>query len=545
MKKIIFEKIKDAVKKAGYEMPADFAILTPPKMEMGDYATNVAMILAKKGENPNEIAKKIIEHLEKEKVFSRVEIAGAGFINIFFDSKIFQTELKKILSEKEEYGRGEKKSARVNVEFISANPTGPLHIGNARGGPIGEAIARIYEFLGYKVEREFYVNDMGLQIDRFGQSLYYWYYKKIDERAEFPEDGYPGDYIKEISEKIQKEKVKELREIKEKEDFVQFFIKEGLYHTVKSMREDAKLLGIEFDTWSRESDLIFSDKTKETIDILEQKGFTTKKEGAVWFKNPEDKDLEDKESVLIKSDGKSFTYFSDDIAYHMNKLERGSDILINIWGANHHGHLPRFRAAMRAMGVLDDKIIIIFYQYIRLKEAGEVVSMGKRLGNFVTLRQVIEAGVAPDAFKYFILSQNPNTPFDFDLKLATDTTEKNPVFYIKYAYARISSILAKVEEGSESGWDFQNLKDKKEVVLYRELIKFPQLLNDTMHDFQIQALPHYAHKIAGLFHDFYTSCPVLDSDPKTKKARLALILATKIILKNSLSICAIETPEKM
>lgn len=545
MKKIILEKIKNAVKESGYKVPADFAVLTPPKMEMGDYATNVAMILSKKGENPAEIAKKIIEHLKKEKDFSRVEMAGAGFINIFINSKIFETELKRILSEKDAYGRGGKKSAKVNVEYISANPTGPLHIGNARGGPIGEAIARLYEFLGHTVEREFYVNDMGLQIDRFGQSLYYWYYKKVDNRAEFPEDGYPGDYIKEISETIQKEKQKELSQIKEKDDFIKFFIKEGLYHTVKSMREDAKLLGIEFDKWFYESDLTFSGKTTKAIEELEQKGFTTKKEGAVWFKNPEDKDLEDKESVLIKSDGKSFTYFSDDIAYHMNKLERGNDILVNIWGANHHGHLPRFRAAMRAMGVPDNKIVILFYQYIRLKEAGEVVSMGKRLGNFVTLRQVIEAGVAPDAFKYFILSQNPNTPFDFDLKLATDTTEKNPVFYIKYAYARISSILAKVEEGSESGWSFGNLKDKKEIALYRELTKFPELLEDVMDDFQIQALPHYAHKIAGLFHDFYASCPVLDSSSETKKARLALVLATKTILKNSLSICGIEAPEKM
>ncbi|MCX6813679.1 MAG: arginine--tRNA ligase, partial [Candidatus Azambacteria bacterium] len=511
-----------AIKGAGYAVPQNFGIETPPKAEMGDFATNVAMIIGGRDKiSPKRVAKKIIEVLNKEKDITKADIADPEFINIFINSRIYEQEFNKILSEKENYGRGEKKLTKVNVEYISANPTGPLHAGNARGGPIGEALANLFQFLGYEVVREFYVNDMGLQIERFGNSLYYWFAKKEDARIEFPEDGYPGGYIKEISEIVQKEKKEELFKLKDKDEIIKFFVKEGLYYTVKSMREDAKLLGIKFDKWAYESDLVFSGKTNRAIDILKQKDFTTQKEGAVWFKNPEDRELADKESVLIKSDGKSLTYFANDIAYHMDKFERGHDLLIDIWGANHHGHLLRFKAAMRAVGTPDDKIVILFYQYIRLKKAGKAVSMGKRLGNFVTLRQVIEAGVAPDAFKYFILSQNPNTPFDFDLQSAADTSEKNPVYYIKYAHARICSILKKTKgESAGAKLKIAALNHPKEVALYKELVKFKQIIEQISEDFQIQTLPHYAYKIAGLFHDFYASCPVLGSDKKTREARL-------------------------
>ena len=557
MKQNIKDMIISAVKQSGYSVPQNFAIDTPPESSMGDFATNVAMIIAGRDKgNPKEIAEKIIDILKPEKDIAKVEIAGPGFINITLKESIYFTELKKILSEKENYGRGGKKNTKVNVEYVSANPTGPLHVGNARGGPIGEAIARLYQFLGYEVEREFYVNDMGLQIERFGRSLYHYYAKKTDDKLELPEDGYPGTYIKEISEEIQQSHKEKLTELKDEPDLIQFFIKEGLTYTIKSIREDCELIGIKFDNWLHESDLLHSGKAEAAVEKLKADGFTVNKEGALWFKNPDDTELADKESVLIKSDGKSLTYFADDIAYHLDKFERGNQLLINVWGANHHGHIPRFKAAIKAAGAPEDKIEILLYQYIRLKKAGKTASMGKRLGNFVTLREVIESGVEPDVFKYFILSQNSNTPFDFDLKLASDTSEKNPVFYIKYAHARICSILKKVyPEGKSFGAgdiEIENekidpsiLSDSKEVELYKELVKFPEILNETSTNFQVQALPHFAYKIAGLFHDFYANCQVITEDKKLTASRLSLILATKYILSNVLDICGIEAPESM
>lgn len=556
MKSLVLEKLQKAIKSAGYAVLSNFSIETPPKAEMGDFATNVAMIIAvKEKKPPREIAEKIAGWLKKEKDIKNVEIAGPGFINIFLSSRLYKDEFKKILTEKEDYGRGKKKKQKVNVEYISANPTGPLHIGNGRGGPIGEALANLFQFSGYEVEREFYINDTGLQIERFGKSLYYYFAKKTDPKVVFPEDGYPGDYIKDISETIQKEKKEELKNLKDEKEIIEFFVKEGLYHTVKSIREDSFLLDIKFDTWAYESDLVFSGKTNKVIEELKQKGFTSSKEGALWFRSPDDPELMDKESVLVKSDGKTVTYFADDIAYHIDKIKRGSKMMINVWGANHHGHLPRFNAAMRAMGISPEKISIVFYQYIRLKKGGKAVSMGKRLGNFVTVKELIESGVSADAFKYFILSQNSNTPFDFDLELAKDTSEKNPVFYIKYAHARICSIIERAkkelkidERGVEkmiAGADFSLIKDSKETALYKEIFKFPSIVDEVSSNFQVQALPHYAYKIAGLFHDFYGSCKVISGDKKMTATRLSLVLATKYVLKNVLNICGIEAPEKM
>lgn len=598
MKELVKKILSESIKKAGFSVPQNFSIETPPKSEMGDFATNAAMILAGKDRstatNPREIAEQIGKILQKDENVEKIEIAGPGFINIFLKNSLYLEELKKIVEEKENYGRGSKKKKKINVEYVSANPTGPLHVGNARSGPIGESLANLFSFLGHEVEREFLVNDMGVQIERFGRSLYHWYAIKIDDRREFPEGGYPGEYIKIISEEIQKEKKDDLLKLKDEKDFIDFFVKEGLCHTIKSIRQDCELIGIKFDVWSHESDIVLSGKSTQVVEDLKARGYASSKEGALWFKNPADSELIDKESVLVKSEG-SVTYFTNDIAYHIDKINRGSNLLIDVWGSNHHGHIPRLKAAMRAFDVSDDRVEIILYQYVRLKNAGKVVSMGKRLGNFVTLRQVIESGVAPDAFKYFILSQNPNTPFDFDLKLAADTSEKNPVFYIKYAHARICSILKKTNilsvistprgdlptpsvistpRGDSSGAekspadqkisrqarddssrgqvivdledvDLKLLKDSKETALYKELVKFPELLDEISQNFQIQALPHFAYKIATLFHDFYANCQVLTEDKKLTSARLSLILAAKSVLSNCLSILGIEAPEHM
>jgi len=545
------ENLRQAIRKAGYEVPADFALTEPPKNQSGDWATNIALVLASsQDENPKEVAQKIVSNLSNN-LFDRTEVAGPGFINITLKEDIYIQELQKILDDGEKYGMGSKQGKQeINVEYISANPTGPLHIGNARSGPIGEAFANLFEFDGNKVVREFLINDRGTQIHRFGKSLLHWYKVKKDPDLTFPEDGYPAQYVKEASETIQKKYFIEISKIGDDERLIDFFAKKGLELMVSRIREDAELLDIKFDVWSYESQIVESGKPGRIVDKLSATGHTTEKEGAIWFRDPTDPDLNDKESVLIKSDeAKTLTYFATDIAYHVDKIERGAKKLVDIWGSNHAGHIPRMKAAMRALSYPTDALEIVVYQYVRLKRSGKAVSMGKRLGNFVTLRQLIEAGIDADAFKYFILAQNSNTPFDFDIDLAADRSEKNPVFYVKYAHARIASILRKaVEQGIKLTAirpDLTLLQDEKEIALYKELVKFPDLIQEIIANLQIQALPHYAYNLAGLFHDFYNTCPVLSKDEKLSHARLALIVCTKHILKNSLAICDIAAPEKM
>jgi len=558
MKANIILKIKSAIKSAGYNVPADFSVSETPKPEMGDFATNAAMIIAgAEKTNPREVAEKIKTELEKDGEISKVEIAGPGFVNITIKTDRYFSELKNIISKAEKYGRSDiGEGKKVNVEYISANPTGPLHVGNARGGPIGEALANLFEFQGYGVTREFYVNDIGGQADRFGKSLLHWYEIKSQPDLVFPEDGYPGDYIKEISEEIQIEQELKVKSLRFKDELIAFFRDEGIKKIVDGIKSDVGLLGIKFDVWFYQSKIEEDNSSYKIIQILKDKSATVEKDGALWFKNPDNADLEDRESVLVKSDDQ-LTYFVDDIAYHKNKLDRGFDKLVDVWGANHSGHVPRIKAALKAVGSNQDDLEIILYQFVRLKRSGVVASMSKRAGDFVTLRSVIEAGVAADAFKYFILSQNPNTPFDFDVDLASDTSEKNPVYYIKYAHARICSILGKAGErgthstssgqaGNEEQIEYSVLKNDKESALIKELVKFPELVAEISSNFQIQALPHFAYKIAGLFHDFYGSCRVLDAETEElKAARLALILATKYVLANSLQILGIEAPEKM
>ncbi len=550
MKNIVKNKINTALKQIGLKT-ADFSVEEPPSRDMGDYSTNIAMIIAgQEKKNPRDIADKIRSELERDSEIEKVEIAGPGFINITLKEDVYLAELLKITEEGSEYGKSNiGKSKSANVEYVSANPTGPLHIGNARSGPIGEAVANLYEFNGYRVTKEFYVNDIGVQIGRFGKSLFHWYAVKANSDVEFPEGGYPGEYIKEASEKIQSEFAHEISKINNDEEMIEFFARKGLDIMVTNIKSDLELAGINIHTFSYESQIIDSKKSEKVIDALKEKGFVAEKDGALWFKNPEDPDLADNDAVLSKSDAdKSLTYFANDIAYHLDKIERGADKLFDIWGANHFGHIPRMKAALRAMGCPDDTLEIVLYQYVRLKKSGVASSMGKRLGNFVTLRAVIEAGVEADAFKYFILSQNANTPIDFDIELAAEKSEKNPVYYVKYAYARICSILKKVprDRGSESQSNLELLTHDKEVALYKELVKFPEIVGETLVDFQIQRLPHFAYKVSALFHDFYNSCQVIGAGTKElERARLSLIIATKYILSNTLKICGITAAEKM
>jgi len=550
MKDLIKNIIVEAVKAAGVDDLVNFNIDTPPDLKMGDWSTNVAMVMAaEKKKNPQEIAEKIIEEIKKDKDVKKTEMAGQGFINITLAEEIYYKKLEEILEKSDQFGKVEQgRGKKISIDYVSANPTGPVHIGNARGGPVGEALARVFEWSGNTVSRDYYLNDTGVQTKRLGESIYYYLEKDLGKEVEIPEHGYQGAYIEDVYKKIVEKYKNELGEIKDREEIVEFLRIKGLEILVEGMKKDLKLLDIKYDNWYSQTEIQESGETEKVIQDLTEAGSTTSREGALWFVNPDDPDFQDEESVLKKSDDKTLTYFADDITFHMMRYRKDIDIIFDLFGANHHGHVPRMKSALKALNIKEDQINILLYQYVRIKNGGEFLTMSKRTGNFVTLKEVLDSGVEADAFKYFILTQNLNTPLDFDLKLAKDRSEKNPVYYIKYAHARICSIIRRVKtDGVEESTkaDLAKLSDPKELALIKELVKLPDIVAEINETFQIQALPHYAYKIAKLFHDFYSSCQVLSDDKELTASRLSLARSAKIVLKNVLSLMAIDAPEKM
>ena len=541
-------EIIKAVEKIGEIAPADFDLLEPENVEFGHLSTNIALLIAgRKKENPKNLAEKIIENLDK-KYIEKIEIKAPGFINLFLNDLALNKIVSDVLKADGDYGRSKiGDGKKVLLEFVSANPTGPLHIGNARGGPIGQTLNNIFNWLGYKSETEFYVNDTGGQIKKFGATLAYWYISKNDPSYNFPEGGYPGEFLKEISEKIAEEFKSEISELKDYE-LEEFFIRNGLDLLIRRIKNDLDLLGIKFDQFVYESDFTSSGKTQQVVDKLVADEKTETREGAVWLKTVE---KDDEDSVLVKSDAdKTLTYFASDIAYHKDKFDRGFDKFVDIWGANHHGHISRLKSALRDLGYDDEKLDIILYQIVRLRQGGVSKQMGKRLGNFVNLETLVnELKVPGDVFKYTILSYSANSTIDFDLDLALTESEKNPVFYVKYAHARIWSILKKAEKDlvkeAENGEIKIDFKNDKEKYLALELAKLPELLISISQNYQTQSLPNYCQNLARKFHDFYASCRVISKDKKETGQKLALVIATRNVLKIALTLMSIDAPEKM
>lgn len=553
------KQIEGIILSAGYSLPDDFELTIAPNDKLGDYSTSVALLIASKSNgNPKEIAQKIVDQLKLQEV-KNAEVAGSGFINIKLSEEFFHKYLSDILKfgpdfGKTKVGEGEK----VLVEFISANPTGPLHIGNARGGPIGEVLSNVLAWQGYIVEKEFYVNDTGNQIKKFAETLAYYYTVKSDPKFNFPDGGYPGDFLREVSEEIQTEYSAEIAEIKD-DKLSDYFAKVGLDKIIRRIKEDIEALGISFDRFVYESDFINSGKSLEIVEKLKTDGHTCTREGALWFTS-NDLDPNDRETVLLRSDAeKTPTYFATDIAYHKDKFDRGYDRLIDVWGANHHGHIARLKSAMKAIGHDESKFLVVLYQNVRLKEGGETKQMGKRLGNFINIADLItKLKVPADVFKYMIISQSSSSTIDFDLDLALEQSEKNPVYYLQYAYARICSILRNADtellvetekiangQGTAELLDLKKITDKKELGLIKTLAGLTEVLNKVSSEFQVQALPRFATEVARAYHNFYSSCQVLSEDKDLTRARLLLVLATRNVLKISLTLMGISAPEKM
>lgn len=530
VKEKIEKLIKKAVKRAQEKgkLPKfeikDFSIRSPEK-QFGDYSSNIALLIGKKiKKDPLKIGKIIkeeIEEITQKNFFSKIEVIG-GFINFFLSEKFLRKKLKEILKKKEKFGEvilGKRK--KVQVEFISANPTGPLTLGNGRGAFLGDCLSKALEKAGFKVEREYYINDVGEQIRKLGKSI-----------VGISKD-YKGEYIEELKKKI-----------KEKDPYIagekaaKIILNEMIKPTVKG-------IGIRFDRWFSEKTLYESGEVDEVLDFFKKRGYLYKKEGALWFCSKKFGD--DKDRVVVRKNGEK-TYFASDIAYLRNKIKRGFDFLVYIWGADHAGYVKRIKAAAKALGYDPEKIKIIIMQLVKLFEKGKEIRMSKRKGVYITLEELINE-VGLDAARFFFLAISPEKHLNFNLSLAKEKSEKNPVYYIQYAHARISSILRKGKVKSKSlkieERELKMLNHPAEINLMREVIKLPEVITETARDFKVQRIPQYAKKIATLFHQFYQNCQVLTENNSLKKARLALVLCTKIVLKNTLDLMGISAPDRM
>ena len=529
----------------------DFAIEVPADRTHGDYATNMAMVSAKAfRQAPRKIAEIITEHLDLSDTYlDRCEIAGPGFINFFLTPQFNIAVMQDIAKLGKDYGRSDYgKGEKIMVEFVSANPTGPMHMGNARGGALGDCLAAVLDVAGYNVWREFYVNDAGNQIEKFANSLNARYLQiyKGEDAIPFPEDGYQGEDIKDRAAEfaaIYGEEFVETSEDVRKAALVGY----ALPKNIEKMQSDLNKYRITYDKWFLESELHQNGEVAETIELLKQRGMTYEQDGALWYKATEFG--AEKDDVLVRQNGNP-TYFAADIAYHRNKFEkRGFDRCIDIWGADHHGHVARMKGAMNAVGLDGDKLDVILMQLVRLMQDGEVVRMSKRTGKAIQLGDLLEE-VPVDSARFFFTMREANTQMEFDLDLAVKEDSQNPVYYVQYARARICSIFrALAEDGIHlrpcTDEELAMLTAPAEVELIRHLAAYTDQIILAAKDYNPSVITRYVVELATLFHKFYDACRVKGEDEHLTAARMALCDATATVICNVLTMFKISTPEKM
>lgn len=553
-----------------------FSIEIPADKSHGDFAANTAMVCAKAFKMPpRKIAELLCEKIELEgSLFERTEVAGPGFMNFFLSRKWFSDVVENVLAEKENFGKTDFGGGkRVLVEFVSANPTGPMHIGNARGGAIGDCLASVLDWAGFKAEREFYVNDAGNQIEKFGKSLSLRYMQICSEKGqqavydchgdteklcadiysrsgegqdfEMPEDVYLGADIIEHSANYYHKNIFSLQDLSEDERR-KALVEYALPLNIEGLERDLKKYRIVYDNWFRESTLHASGETMKIVDKLREAGYTYEQEGAIWFKATEfgvDKDF-----VLVRANGIP-TYVVPDIAYHYDKLvTRGFDKAINVLGADHHGYVPRLKAALTALGVDSDKLDVVLMQMVRLVRQGEVVKLSKRSGKAITLVTLLDE-IPIDAARFYFNLREANSQFEFDLDLAVEKSSQNPVYYVQYAHARICSLIANLKsEGIEipETADLGLLDNPREIELIRHIASLPKEINLAAKNYDPARITKYSIDLATLFHRFYDACSVKNAEtPELMNARILLCLAVRQTLRNALSILNVEQPEKM
>lgn len=519
-------------------------LTVPPKKEFGDFASNFAMQSARALRcNPRVLAQYIVENLDCPYV-KKAEIAGPGFINFYLNPDWVYDMLARIVEAGENYGNLPKASdEKIQLEYVSANPTGPLHVGHGRGAAVGSALANLLKAAGYDVEQEYYINDAGNQMNNLARSVNARYLELLGKEIEFPEDGYHGHDIIDTAQRIINkygDRFLQMEEAERLEEFKTIAYQEKL----AALKEDLERFNVRFDVWFSEKTLHEANKIKEACEILLEKGYMYEQDGALWLKSTAFGD--DKDRVVIRDNGVP-TYFAADIAYHANKFGRGFDRVINLWGADHHGYIARMKAAMQCMGYQPEQLEILILQMVRLLRDGQEVKMSKRTGQSVTLNELIDE-VGTDAARFFFVMRSIDSQLDFDLDLAKKKSNDNPVFYVQYAHARICSIMRQVAEVGitvQGKGDYKLLTEPVEVDLIKKLGEYPEMLATAAKERAVQQVAHYVYDLAGLFHSAYNQCRILGVNEDLQQARLAMVMAVGHVVRHALSILGVSAPEKM
>ncbi len=520
----------------------------PANPQHGDYAANAALILASVAkQNPRKIAEALIAELnDEQEIIQKIQIAGPGFINFYIKDEIWKNTLKKIENEGKDYGRlNIGKDRKVQVEFVSANPTGPLHIGHARGAVVGDVIANIFKWAGYNVSKEYYINDAGNQMNNLGMSVYLRYQQLSGEKIHFPETCYQGEYIRDIADNIIKnEGNKYLNNIEEKT--IKYFTDVAGREILADIKKDLSDFGVSFDEYFHESELYKNDGVKEMLKHLQKAGFIYSDGETLWFKTTQWGD--EKDRVVVRKNGEP-TYFAADIAYHQNKYSRGFEYIIDIWGADHHGYIPRIYAGIMALGHKKESLKIVLVQLVNLLRAGQPVAMSTRSGEFVTLREVLDE-VGRDAARYNFLMRRSDSHLDFDLEIAKKQSNENPVYYVQYAHARICSIIKMAQEKSIRVPKFTEinlalLKEQEEMQMIKMMARFSEVVEGAVRAIEPHRLTFYLNEIASVFHSYYNKNKVISDNGQLTDARLFLVKIIKIVLGNALTLLGVGAPEKM
>ena len=529
-------------------VPIDVEV--PANVEHGDYATSIPMRLAKTlRKPPRDIANAIRDQLDLRPPLAAAEVAGGGFVNVRLDVAWLRGQIDAILADGADYGRSTLlRGKRIQVEFVSANPTGPLTLANARGGPLGDVLSSVLQFAGADVQREYYVEDGGTQVKRFGESVAIRYRQLFGEEIEVPQDAYPGDYVKDIASQI-KDTHGDVYRTLTLEEQGRVFAPMAIDWVVADAQRVTKKFGIAFDTWFKQSSFLESGYFTKTMDELRRRGCLVDRDGAVWFETPEARalDREGEEGwVVIRSNGDP-TYLGTDLAYHRLCLEdRGVDFKLNVWGSNTHYHLLQMKIALPALGITDDRWSVLLYQFVRFLHEGVLQKMGKRTGLYLLLEDVLDA-VGKDAARFLLLQRGADSQLDFDFELAVQQSNDNPVYYVQYAHARIASIFRTAAERgiTPDDADLSVLTTPGELALIKLCLRFPELLADIVGHRGVHLLTGYALELAGAFHGFYRDHRVVSDDAAISKARLRLVRAVQVTLRQTLSLLGVSAPETM
>ncbi len=535
MKQLIESDIKTVLNKLNITFEDEIVVEIPKNKENGDYSSNIAMRLTKQlKQNPTQIAETIIENIDNAN-YQEITLANPGFINFRVKKDYLFENLLEIIKKGDNYGKSTKfEGISLNLEYVSANPTGILHLGHARGAAYGDSLARLLKFAGYDITREYYINDAGNQMNNLGKSIRVRYLNLIGIDETMPEDGYHGKEIITIAEKL-----KEEFEESAKEKDIRFFKEYGLSILLDKIKEDLNTLDVSFDVWSSETKVYEEGYVEKTLNLLKESGKTYTADGALFLKTTEYGD--EKDRVLIKQDGNS-TYLLPDIAYHINKYSRGYNKLIDILGADHHGYISRLKASLQILGYDSSKLSVEILQMVRLLKDGQELKMSKRTGNAVTIRELFEE-VGKDVTRYFFVSHSLDSQMDFDLDLAVKKSNENPVYYINYAHARITSILSDAKE--EQIKEFKTIVSEEAYDILNKLYLFPEVVEKAASKTEVHHIAKYAFDLASLFHSYYAKEKIITEDKDYTTERLILIKAVKITLKNALTLLGVDAYEKM